>query len=101
MVMFPLLPVNVPAACVKLDAPTVSVMPALKDTAPVYPVAIENPRTLAAASIVQEPSPAPLKIAISIFTGTLAPEAPPEVVDQFAVLFQLAAPPEIQKRLAE
>ena len=51
--------------------------------------------TLTGASMTTPPIllPPPSKIAASETPGTLAPEAPPEVVDQLAVVFQLAVAP--------
>ncbi len=48
-----------------------------------------NPATFTVALIVQLPFLALLKYALSEDPGTLAPPAPPEEVDQLAVLFQL------------
>ena len=51
--------------------------------------------TLTGASMMTPPVllPPPSKITASEAPGTLAPEAPPEVADQLAVVFQLAVAP--------
>ncbi len=51
-------------------------------------------------SKVHCPAPPPSKVAVSAATGTEAPPAPPELADQLAVLFQVAAEAEIQYRVA-
>ena len=50
--------------------------------------------------ILQLPKPLLSKLAMSAAPGMLAPAAPPEVADQLAVEFQLAAAAAIQYRLA-
>jgi hypothetical protein len=57
---------------------------------PVYPL-IDILPIVGAISSVQFPVPPLLNIAATPDTGTEAPPAPPDVVDQFAVLFQFDA----------
>jgi hypothetical protein len=58
------------------------------------------PATFTFVLIEQLPRPPPSKLAISAKPGTLAPPAPPEVVDQLALVFQLLAEAATQYRFA-
>ena len=65
---------------------------------PVYPLTVIL-LMVGAISRLQLPRPLPLKITALALPGTDAPPAPPEVVDQLAVLFQFDAEVAIQYRL--
>ena len=100
--MFALPPQKVPPLKTALEVPTVSAKaPCVK--VPEYPAFIWSPATEGAISKVQLPllAAAPSKIAISAAPGTDAPPAPPDVVDQLAVLFQFEFVVLIQNLFAE
>jgi hypothetical protein len=67
----------------------------------IFPVTHNCPRVPGSAGKVTTGEPeAALNIARSALPGTEAPEAPPDVADQFVVLFQAPVPPVTQYRVA-
>jgi hypothetical protein len=80
---------SVPEENVKAVEPEIVRLLPFKFIIPVYPLMIVIVPIVGAISSVQFPVPPPLNTAATPAVGTEAPPAPPEVADQFAVLFQL------------
>ena len=85
---------------VKVLVPVVVRLNPLMLRVPVYPFMV-IPATVAATSKVQLPRPSALNVTKSLAPGTEAPPAPPELADQFAVLFQFEGAAEIQNLWAK
>jgi hypothetical protein len=90
--------VMVPVVKVRADVEVMVKVFPFRSIVPVYPLTVML-LMVGAISRLQLPKPLPLKITALALLGTDAPPAPPEVVDQLAVLFQFDAEVAIQYRL--